>query len=176
MKRCFITYLVLLLIVPIALSAQDNRFSFRKKEKKLYAISDAIGCMSQANVDYVLKHNPEIDKSKVEICPNSIEFEDKTVTVEEKISLREKYGIPLDKKVFVYGGNLGKPQGIPFLMDCLKAEKENTNAYFLIVGDGTEFNKLKTFMQSFFIFASHPFLLINQLKINIRSGTNKKVY
>ena len=30
---------------------------FRKKEKKLYAISDKIGCMSQANVDYVLKHN-----------------------------------------------------------------------------------------------------------------------
>jgi glycosyltransferase involved in cell wall biosynthesis len=104
--------------------------------------------MSQANVDYVLEHDPEIDKNKVEICPNSIEFEDKTVTVEERISLREKYGIPLDKKVFVYGGNLGKPQGIPFLMDCLKAEKENTNAYFLIVGDGTEYNKLKTFMES----------------------------
>ena len=34
MKRCFVTYLFLLLIVPIALSAQDNRFSFRKKGKE----------------------------------------------------------------------------------------------------------------------------------------------
>ena len=38
---------------------------FVKKEKKLYEISDTIGCMSPENVDYVLKHNPEIDKKKV---------------------------------------------------------------------------------------------------------------
>ena len=40
---------------------------FREKEKKLYRVSDYIGCMSQANVDYVLKHNPEINPEKVEI-------------------------------------------------------------------------------------------------------------
>ena len=119
---------------------------FRRVEKKLYAISDMIGCMSQANVDYVLRHNPEIDKSKVEICTNSIEYENKSVNNEQRVALREKYNIPLDKKVFVYGGNLGKPQGIPFLMDCLKVEKDNKEAFFLIVGDGTEFNKLKTFI------------------------------
>lgn len=33
---------------------------FRAKEKKLYALSDYIGCMSPANVEDVLKHNPEI--------------------------------------------------------------------------------------------------------------------
>lgn len=119
---------------------------FRRIEKKLYAISDMIGCMSQANVDYVLKHNPEIDKNKVEICPNSIEYEDKCVNSEQRVALREKYGIPQDKKVFVYGGNLGKPQGIPFLMECLKAERDNEQAFFLIVGDGTEFNKIKNFI------------------------------
>ena len=31
-------------------------------------------------------------------------------------SIRKKYAIPSDKTVFVYGGNLGKPQGISFLM------------------------------------------------------------
>lgn len=31
---------------------------FRRKEKQLYLISDYIGCMSQANVDFLLKHNP----------------------------------------------------------------------------------------------------------------------
>lgn len=40
---------------------------FRRKEKKLYLISDRIGCLSQANVDYVLKHNLEVDTKKVEI-------------------------------------------------------------------------------------------------------------
>ena len=119
---------------------------FRKKEKQLYAVSDKIGCMSQANVDYVLKHNPEVDPKKVEVCPNSIEFIDMSITADGKNEMREKYNLPLDKKIFVYGGNLGKPQGIPFLINCLRAEKENERAFFLIVGDGTEYNKLESFV------------------------------
>ncbi len=118
---------------------------FRREEKKLYAISDRIGCMSQANVDYLLAHNPEIPQDKVEVCPNSIEIQDMTITDEEKTEIRDKYGIPQDKKVFVYGGNLGRPQGIPFIIDCLKSQIANQDAYFLIVGDGTEFGKLKAF-------------------------------
>ena len=118
---------------------------FRKKEKKLYAISDRIGCMSQANVDYVLAHNPEVPAEKVEICPNAIEIQDMTITDKQRTEIREKYGIPLDKTVFVYGGNLGRPQGIPFIMECLKTQVNNPDAYFLLVGDGTEFGKLETF-------------------------------
>ena len=119
---------------------------FRKKEKQLYEVSDHIGCMSQANVDYVLKHNPKISPQKVEICPNSIEFVDMSLTESERLDMRSKYDLPLDKKVFVYGGNLGKPQGIPFLIDCLRAEKESQDAFFLIVGDGTEYDKLHSFV------------------------------
>ncbi len=118
---------------------------FRLKEKKLYRISDRIGCMSQANVDYVLTQNPEIDPAKAEICPNSIEVQDMSVSIEARTALRDKYGIPQDKKVFVYGGNLGKPQGIPFIIECLKKLNGHPEAYFLIVGDGTEFGKLKKF-------------------------------
>jgi len=119
---------------------------FRNKEKKLYTVSDRIGCMSQANVDYVLKNNPGVEASKVEICPNAIEPQDLSLSAEEKIAMREKYGIPTDKKVFVYGGNLGKPQGIPFVIKCLHAEKDNDKVFFLIVGDGTEYGKLEAFM------------------------------
>ncbi len=120
---------------------------FRRKEKQLYAISDRIGCMSQANVDYLLKHNPEIEAERVEICPNSIEVRDMTVTEQERAAIREKYGLPLDKKVFVYGGNLGRPQGIPFLIDCLRSQKDRSDVYFLIVGDGTEYGKLDAFFR-----------------------------
>ena len=64
---------------------------FRKKEEKLYKISDYIGCMSQANVDYVIKHNPGIDASKVHINPNSVEKTPQTLlSVEEKRKIREK--------------------------------------------------------------------------------------
>lgn len=116
---------------------------FRAKEKKLYALSDRIGCMSQANCDYVLRENPEIAPERVEVCPNSIEVVDMSVAPEIRAELREKYGIPQDKKVFVYGGNLGRPQGIPFIIECLKQQAENQDAYFLIVGNGTEYGVLQ---------------------------------
>ena len=120
---------------------------FRKQEKVLYAISDRIGCMSQANVDYVIKHNPEIDPKKVEVCPNSIEVIDKSVDSKTRKKIREKYDIPLDKKVFVYGGNLGKPQGMPFLIECLRKCSDLEDAYFLIVGDGTEYGLLENYVK-----------------------------
>ena len=119
---------------------------FRRVEKKLYKVSDFIGCMSQANVDYVLKHNPEIDPKKVEVCPNSIDVVDKSVDDSTRKQIREKYGIPLDKKVFVYGGNLGKPQGIPFIIECLKKCEKLHDTYFLIVGDGTEYSKIENYL------------------------------
>lgn len=118
---------------------------FRNKEKTLYAVSDRIGCMSQANVDYVLRHNPEVAPAKVEVCPNCIELRDMAMTAQERAELREKYGIPQDKTVFVYGGNLGRPQGIPFILECLKTQMDNDRAYFLICGNGTEFSKLQAF-------------------------------
>ena len=101
--------------------------------------------MSKANVEYVIKNNSEIDATKVEICPNCVEPNIIEISTDKRNELRRKYNIPLDKKVFVYGGNLGKPQGISFIIECLKRQKENKDAYFLIVGDGTEFGRLKKF-------------------------------
>ncbi len=133
---------------------------FRKQEKKLYKISDRIGCMSQANVDYVIKHNPEVNPEIVEVCPNCIEVIAKSVDEETRRQIREKYGIPLDKKVFVYGGNLGKPQGIPFLIECLEKCKDIENAFFLVVGNGTEYEKLYAYAKSS---GQKNFVLMNRL-------------
>ena len=47
----------------------------------------------------------------------------------------------------MYGGNLGKPQGIPFLIECLKSQEKNADAFFLIVGDGTEYGKLEAYFR-----------------------------
>ena len=120
---------------------------FRRQEKRLYRISDRIGCMSQANVDYVLKHNPEVDPAIVEVCPNSIEIIDKSVDALTRRVIRNKYGIPLDKKVFVYGGNLGKPQGVPFIIESLKRCENLFEAYFLLVGDGTEYHLFSDYVE-----------------------------
>lgn len=119
---------------------------FRKKEKKLYQISDRIGCMSEANVKYVVNHNSDINPEIVEVCPNSISIIDKSVDTVTREQIRKKYDIPLEKKVFVYGGNLGKPQGIPFLIDCLEKCSAIESAFFLIVGDGTEYSMLDDYV------------------------------
>ena len=130
---------------------------FRNKEKRLYAISDHIGCMSPANVAYVLKHNPEVRKRNdterknagrgiIEVCPNSIEPVEKSISVEERMQIRKKYGIPSDKMVFVYGGNLGKPQGIPFMLKCLHSQQKNNKVFFLIVGSGTEYGRIERYI------------------------------
>ncbi len=121
---------------------------FRAKEKLLYDQSDFIGCMSKANVDFVLRDNPEVSPKIVEVCPNSIEPLTIESDITKKIKIKKKYNIPLDKTVFIYGGNLGKPQGIDFLIECLKVNKENEQVYFIIAGSGTEFSKLKSFFES----------------------------
>lgn len=118
---------------------------FRHKEVHLYKISDYIGCMSKANLEYIKKKNQYLDEMKIEICPNSIEPINITINESEKKRIREKYKIPMDKVIFIYGGNLGKPQGIDFLIKCLKINEKNLDSFFLIVGSGTETYKLKEY-------------------------------
>lgn len=116
--------------------------SFRKKEKRLYGLSDYIGCMSPANVKYLIKHNPEINPSTVEVAPNSYEIPHETNPIKD-IALLKKYGLPIDRPIFIYGGNLGKPQGIPFLIECLEANANREDCHFVIVGDGVDYPKLE---------------------------------
>ncbi|MCI8288042.1 MAG: glycosyltransferase family 4 protein [Lachnospiraceae bacterium] len=120
---------------------------FRRQEKKLYLLSDRIGCMSPANVQYVIEHNPEIAFNVVEVCPNSIDIIDKSVDDKTRIRIRHKYNIPLNKRVFVYGGNLGKPQGIPFLIDCIEKCKDIYDVFFLIVGSGTDYQLIHDYVE-----------------------------
>ena len=115
--------------------------SFRNKEKELYRVSDYIGCMSPANVKFLLKHNPEVNPAIVEIAPNSYDVPKNVHQVDTK-EIREKYGLPVDKPVFIYGGNMGKPQGIPFFIECMNAVKDRKDCHFVVVGDGTEYPKL----------------------------------
>ncbi len=115
---------------------------FRYKEKCLYNISDFIGCMSEANVKYILENNNFINSNKVEVCPNSI----KQINIlknNSNVNIREEYGISADATVFIYGGNLGKPQGIDFLIKVLESNKKKKDIFFLIIGNGTEYDRLK---------------------------------
>ena len=115
---------------------------FRNKEILLYKNSDYIGCMSEANVKYVLDNNDFVNESQIGVCPNSIEPMEISSSPTEKQRLRNKYGVPGNKTVFLYGGNLGKPQGIDFLIRCLK-DNDIEGAFFVLVGSGTEYAKIE---------------------------------
>ncbi len=123
---------------------------FRKQEKQLYKVSDFIGCMSPEHINYLLKHNSFISVEKVNICPNSIELIENRSYGEiknERKDILVKYGIPVDKPIFIYGGNLGVPQDIPFIIECLEDNKARKDCHFVIVGSGTSFPMLNKWYQ-----------------------------
>lgn len=120
---------------------------FRLQEKKLYQVSDKIGCMSLANVEYVLKHNPEIPRDKIEICPNAIIPHELENRDGYRRAVRDKFGIPDNAVVYLYGGNLGKPQGIPFLIQCLSAMKNQEKCFFVICGSGSEYGLIEKYVE-----------------------------
>lgn len=112
--------------------------------RRLYNCSDKIGCMSPANIRFLIEHEPYLDSmNKIEICPNCIKPVQIDFTYEQKKFIRNKYGIPDNKVIFVYGGNLGIPQGIDFVISSIKASQIISDAFFLIIGGGTEINKLE---------------------------------
>lgn len=137
--------------VDIGMFGEKSIFNwyFRRKEKALYKVSDYIGCMSPANVKFVLDHNPEVNAGKVEVAPNSIELQEERIELADPgqrkaacYYIRKKYDLPTDKPILIYGGNLGKPQGIDYLINCLDANKRRLDCYFVVVGNGTEYNKI----------------------------------
>lgn len=149
------TYLILKDIFPqnavdIGLMKKGSTLykMFRKKEINLYNNSDVIGCMSKGNLDYLLKHNDYIDKHKVEIFPNAIDPIKREQIIKKDKEVLNRYNIPEEATLFVYGGNLGKPQGIDFLIKVMDEFHRVQNGHLLIVGGGTEFDKIDNHMKT----------------------------
>lgn len=120
---------------------------FRNKEKILYSISDFIGCMSPANVDYLKTNNPQINPLIIEENPNSIDISKIIYKKTDCKEIREQYQIPLDTTIFVYGGNFGKPQGIRFLLKVIESNLNNSKVFFVLVGSGTEYYKINSWFE-----------------------------
>lgn len=105
---------------------------FRAKERKLYALSDVIGCMSKANIRYLMEHNSDIPKEKVILFPNTVRVQPLADKGPEVITGK--------KLRIVFGGNLGKPQAIDFLMSVIRYDRSPVydKVEFIFVGNGSE--------------------------------------
>ena len=119
---------------------------FRFWEKRLYKEVDKIGCLSSGNVEYVLEHNKFLDPAKVEVNPNCITpREIPLMSQEERNAIRGKYGIPVDRVCFIYGGTLGVGQNVAHIVKCLRACKD-LNCHFVISGKGVQYHLLEEYL------------------------------
>ena len=109
---------------------------FKRKEKLLYEISDYIGCMSKGNMDYILKNNPEISQEKVYYFPNT-----------KKDTGNRSMDFEKENLQFVYGGNIGLPQGVLNIAPAITYFKNDKDIEFIFVGKGTEWNKINEYFK-----------------------------
>jgi glycosyltransferase involved in cell wall biosynthesis len=115
---------------------------FRRKEKNLYHCADTIGCMSQANIDYILKHNSDLEPDKIHILMNfQKSLESQFISLNNN---KEHYGFK-GKFVVVFGGNMGIPQKIENVLALARECLIFRDVVFLFIGEGTQLNRIKNF-------------------------------
>ncbi len=110
-------------------------------EKKFYQISDRIGCMSNANLDYLQKNNQQIPFNKIEVCPNTINSKESPEVNQKEVLLQ--YNIPFEKNLLIYGGNIGKPQNAKYISSVIENCHKFDAFHFIICGNGTDFYMIK---------------------------------
>jgi glycosyltransferase involved in cell wall biosynthesis len=108
---------------------------FRRKEKKLYRTADHIGCMSEANIQYILKHNPTITLEKLHVLQNYQILYRSYGTSNPKI--KSDYNLE-GKFVVVFGGNMGKPQQIENVLMLARYCEKYNDVVFLLLGEGLQ--------------------------------------
>jgi glycosyltransferase involved in cell wall biosynthesis len=136
---------------------------FFLKEKELYLQSDYIGCMSEANVEFLKRNNSYLDEDRIEVCPNTINPLP-IIDIDKRI-LRSNLKLPQDKLILVYGGNFGKPQDVDYILKVLNSNKRRIDLHFVMCGSGTDFYKIKDYAKD-----------INGNHITVMDSLNKKEY
>lgn len=122
---------------------KDNSLAasyFRFFENLNYASSDVVAVQSPANVRVFNK----ITGSKQ--YPVEVLYNWTAPASEVDVSFGERFVIDhqLGKKfLFFYGGNIGHAQDIPVILRLAKTMAEQTDAHFLIVGQGDQYANIK---------------------------------
>ncbi len=115
----------------------------KSMERELYKSADAIGCMSQANVDFVKKHHPKLGDKKLHLLRN---WQYKYSGSPSNVVLRKKYDLT-NKFVVVFGGNMGKPQQLENVLTLAEKCQDHDDVLFLLLGEGLAVNNLRDTIQ-----------------------------
>lgn len=112
---------------------------FQRKERNFYKISDYIGCMSEANIDFIINRYP-ISSEKLHILRNwQYLYKDDNIN---ELSIIERYGLK-NKFIVVFGGNMGKPQQIENVLNLAEKCRMHADIVFLLIGEGVMMDKIK---------------------------------
>lgn len=115
---------------------------FRYFEQKSYQAADHIGLMSQKNLDIFQQMNPHLTKTG--ILYNWANVFPVTPPSNQE-SLRAQLGLQ-GKTIYFYGGNIGHAQDMTNLMRLAKGMQRHSDAHFLFIGQGDEFELVENFI------------------------------
>lgn len=108
----------------------------KKVEGFLISRFKYIGCMSPANISYLRSHYPIQSEQTVFVLP--IWGKGSELPKNEFSLVREKYSLPNDHAIIVFGGQLVHGRGIEDILEAARmAIKQPFPATFLIIGSGS---------------------------------------
>jgi len=113
-------------------------FTFRVAlaiETALLRMHDVIGCMSPMNLDYLRSHYALGGKTRAEVLslwgPT-----DRPAPANRQV-VREKYALPIDRSIVIYGGQLSAGRGFDEVLGAARlAAQQRPDLFFLIIGQG----------------------------------------
>ena len=118
-------------------------YYFKMMELYQYKQADVIGVQSPSDLEYFKKNNL-YQKYKIEVLYNWTQVQNEVLI---KSSYRNKFNLN-DKVVFFYGGNIGIGQDIDNILRLAKNLIKKSKAHFLLVGDGSEFERINMLIKS----------------------------
>jgi glycosyltransferase involved in cell wall biosynthesis len=104
-------------------------------EQSLIRRFDVIGCMSPMNIEYLRKHYRLGATQQVTVHP--IWGETTRPALAERASTRTGHGLPLDRKIAVFGGQITEGRGIEDILAAAAIlNSERSDVSFLVIGEG----------------------------------------
>lgn len=127
---------------PIDLGLLKNRHlirAFEALERAAYRVAGAITVHSDGNKKYILAKGSA--PSRVHSIPNWVDT-DAIRPGERNNAFRRELGLPQSDFVVSFAGTMGWSQGLETVVDAARLLAGERNLAFLLVGDGTEREKL----------------------------------
>jgi glycosyltransferase involved in cell wall biosynthesis len=107
----------------------------RRFEEYLIQQFNMIGCMSPMNVEYLCSHYRLRHEQQVTVTP-IWGLTTPPLPVDRR-SIREKYGLPLDKKIAVFGGQMTEGRGVEEILTAAATlQDRRRDLSFLLIGEG----------------------------------------